>query len=52
MFFLVFFFCYIVLIGVVFGVVGLSKFEEIDIKGDFVELFIFWFFDKYGREMN
>lgn len=49
MFFLVFLFWYIVLIGKVFGVVLFGKLEEVDVKGDEVELRIFCVFDKFGR---
>ena len=34
------------------GAVGISKSEELDIKGDSAELLIFRFLDKYGRETN
>lgn len=38
--------------GAASGAVGLSKSEEIDIKGDSAELLIFRSLDKYGRETN
>ena len=38
--------------GAASGAVGLSKSEELDIKGDSAELRIFRALDKYGRETN
>ena len=38
--------------GAASGAVGLSKSEELDIKGDSAELQIFRALDKYGRETN
>ena len=38
--------------GAASGAVGLSKSEEIDIKGDAAELLIFRSLDKFGRETN
>lgn len=38
--------------GAASGAVGISKSEELDIKGDSAELLIFRSLDKYGRETN
>ena len=45
-------FRYIAPTGAASGAVGLSKSEELDIKGDSAELQIFRALDKYGRETN
>ena len=45
-------FRYIAPTGAASGAVGLSKSEELDIKGDSAELRIFRALDKYGRETN
>ena len=45
-------FRYIAPTGAASGAVGLSKSEELDIKGDSTELRIFRALDKYGRETN